>query len=113
MRPLTPVAAGYLLAAAIKESPRPQAVVDFLNDSNYERIAWEEPPAGLTFFVEKGIRLYYGDLDPVGHLILRGENCLQEGAVRLAAEGGGIGKATIRAQLYHLSKVQPEHVVTG
>lgn len=111
MTPLTPDSAAEMLAVEMRKEPRPQALLDFLNDSNYEGIEWEEPPADVEFFVERCIRLFYGDMDREGHLVLRAENCLQEGALRLAKEGMGVGKATIRAQLHYLSKVCPDFVV--
>ena len=94
------------------ETPN-QAFRDFSNDSGLGSIKWKEPPESMEFRIVGSVRLHYVEEKGDGSLFLRAETCDDAMAMRLAVRDAGVGRMSIRAQLFHVSKTRPRVVWTS
>lgn len=94
--------------------PAPQAVRDFLNDfglplQREPDRSIEEPPPNVGLTVLQPLRIYYVEETPEG-LALRAETCDDERAKFLDSMDAGLGRASVRAQLWAAHKRDPNMV---
>lgn len=108
---LTCEQAQIILVQENKREPRPQALLDFLNDCG-ARISADrvwcrnavDPSPDITFTVLKPVSLHYVEHDAHGKLCLRRQTCSSGEVFKLLDADAGVGTLTIRAQLYAISK---------